>query len=437
MEGIRGEGALCYNRKVPTQVGPNSLQRGTLLLTILQDSLTPSTLEVLKDVSDNAAALGMPLYLVGGSVRDLLLGRPIKDLDLVVEGDAAQLASNLADKHGEKLTVHPRFGTATISLLGRRIDLATARKENYFRPGALPEVVPSNLQDDLARRDFSINAIALPLAGTHGDELIDPHNGQEDLAARSIRVLHDGSFTDDPTRMLRALRYEGRLGFSMEGETALLLVDAVEEKRLTSITGDRIRRELELIFLEEEPVPTLQRTRDLGVLDTVYLPMGRADFAPFQSIPPDDDPLLYLGGLAYPLEYYEGEVIISRLYMPNSWASVVRDTISVRRGMEIDWVDLPHGQLAGCLDKYSTTSVRACCMLSSLVVRDLIQMYLNEMRQVKTLLNGDDLITLGFPPGPAIGEVLRDLRYARVEGRVSSREDEVRLAAQYLGVKGR
>lgn len=431
-----GEGALCYNRNVPTQVAPNSLERGTLLLTTLQDSLTPPTQAALKDVSDNAEAMSMPLYIVGGSVRDLLLGRPIKDLDLVVEGDATQVASQLGEKHGAKVTVHPRFGTATINLQGRRIDLATSRKETYLRPGALPEVVPSSLEDDLARRDFSINAMALPLTGTQKGELVDLHGGQEDLAARHIRVLHDGSFTDDPTRMLRALRYEGRLDFSMEEGTSRLLEEAVQEKKLTSITGDRIRRELELIFLEEEPVQTLGRARDLGVLDTIYHPMGRTDFTPFQGISTDDDPLLYLGGFAYPLEHYEGEVLISRLYMPNSWASVVRDTISIRRGMEIDWVDLPHGELAGCLDRYSTTAVRACCMLSTLVVRDLIQMYLDEMRQVKTLLNGDDLITLGFPPGPAIGEVLRDLRYARVEGRISSREDEVRLAKQYLGVEG-
>ncbi len=378
----------------------------------------------------------MPVYIVGGSVRDLLLGRPIKDLDLVVEGDATQVASELGERHGGKVTVHPRFGTATINLQGRRIDLATARKETYFRPGALPEVVPSSLEDDLARRDFSINAMAICLAGTRKGGLIDLHDGRKDLEAGYIRVLHDDSFSDDPTRMLRALRYEGRLDFSMEEYTFRLLEEAVQEKKLTSITGDRIRRELELIFLEEEPVRTLIRARELGVLDTIYHPMGRTDFTPFQGIATDDDPLLFLGGFAYPLEHYEGEVLISRLYMPNSWASVVRDTISIRRGMEIDWVDLPHGELAGCLDRYSTTAVRACCMLSTLVVRDLIQMYLDEMRQVKTLLNGDDLIALGFPPGPAIGEVLRDLRYARVEGRIASREDEVRLAEQYLGVKG-
>ncbi|MCE2464925.1 MAG: CCA tRNA nucleotidyltransferase [Dehalococcoidia bacterium] len=427
---------MCYNRRVPTQVAFKPLERGTLLLTILQDSLTPSTQAALKDVSDNAEAIGMPLYLVGGSVRDLILGRPIKDLDLVVEGDATQVASELGEKHSGKVTLHPRFGTATISLQGRRIDQATARRENYIRPGALPEVVASGLEDDLSRRDFSINAMALPLTGTQKGELIDLHGGQEDLAARSIRVLHDDSFSDDPTRMLRAIRYEGRLDFSLEEVTSRLLLEAVEEKKLTSITGDRIRRELELIFLEEEPVPILQRAGGLGVLDTIYLPMGRADFTPLKGISTDDDPLLYLGAFAYPLEHYEGEVLISRLYMPNSWASVVRDTISIRRGMEIDWVDLPQGELAGCLDRHSTTSVRACCMLSTLVVRDLIQMYLDEMRQVKTILNGDDLITLGFPPGPAIGEVLRDLRYARVEGRVASREDELRLAEQYLGGKG-
>ena len=121
-------GALCYNRRVPTQAAPNSLERGTLLLTTLQESLTPPTQAALKDVSDRAEAMGLPLHIVGGSVRDLLLGRPIRDLDLVVEGDATQVASELGEAHGGKVTVHPRFGTATINLQGRRIDLATGQE---------------------------------------------------------------------------------------------------------------------------------------------------------------------------------------------------------------------------------------------------------------------------------------------------------------------
>ena len=412
-------------------------QKAMHLLTILQDSLTSATLELLKVVADSAAAKGMPLYLVGGSVRDLLLHQPIKDLDLVVEGDAADLASALAEEHGEKVAFHPRFGTATISLQGKRVDLATARKETYFRPGALPEVSPGSLHEDLARRDFSVNAMAIALIGPGEGTLIDQHGGRRDLEAGTIRVLHSDSFVDDPTRVLRALRYERRLGFCLEETTNHLLLDAVNNKGLTSITGDRIRRELELIFLEDLPAPILERAKELGVLGTIYLPLGRADFSAFQDLPAEDDPLLYLAGLAYPLEPYEGEVLVSRLYMPNAWATVVRETIAVRKGMEIDWVDLPHGQLAGHLDKFSTTPIRACCILSSMVVRDLIRMYLDDMRQVKPVLSGDDLIAMGFAPGPMIGEVLRELRCARIEGKTANREDEVRLAEHYLEAEGR
>ena len=391
---------------------------------------------MLKAVVDTASVKGIPLYLVGGSVRDSLLDRPIKDLDLVVEGDATDLATDLSEKYGERVSIHSRFGTATISLQGRRIDLATARREAYVRPGALPEVVPGTLEEDLARRDFSVNAMALALSGPDEGTLIDLHGGKRDLDAGLIRVLHPGSFVDDPTRVLRALRYEQRLAFQLEEKTHHLLEQTVDNKGLTSITGDRIRREMELIFLEDQPSLALARAMELGALRTVYLPLERAEFGAFRGLSTDHDPLIYLAALAYRLEPYEGEVLISRLYMPGIWSTVVRETISIRKGMEIDWVDLPHGELSGRLDQFSTTPIKASAILSSLVVQDLLRLYLKEMRQVKPVLGGDDLIAMGFAPGPVVGEVLRDLRSSRIEGKVTTREDEMRLAQHYLDSKG-
>ncbi len=160
---------------------------------------------------------GQPVYLVGGAVRDLLLGHGRVDIDLVVEGDAAGLAARL----GADVVEHERFATAKARLDGHEVDIASARNEVYLHPGALPEVEPSSLGDDLARRDFTINAMAIPL----GREpiLIDPHGGRDDLAAGLLRVLHPRSFADDPTRALRAARYAARFGFALEAETAELL----------------------------------------------------------------------------------------------------------------------------------------------------------------------------------------------------------------------
>ena len=162
-------------------------------------------LAVLQSLRRRATEGGLPIYLVGGPVRDALLGVPVKDLDFVLIGDAPELAEELASELGGAVTVHPRFGTATVEVQGDRVDMVTARKETYPHPGSLPVVSASGLEDDLARRDFSINAMALPLAGDSAP-VVDPHGGLQDQGVGLVRILHPQSFADDPTTMLRAVR---------------------------------------------------------------------------------------------------------------------------------------------------------------------------------------------------------------------------------------
>ena len=181
----------------------------------LSNGLGGGSLTVLESLRRRATEGRLPCYLVGGPVRDLLLGVPLRDLDVSIERDATALAAVLAEELGAKLTIHRRFGTATLTLSGEHVDLVTARKEVYPRPGALPKVSPGTIIDDLARRDFSVNAIALPLSAARSG-VVDPHGGADDLERRIIRTLHSASFVDDPTRMMRAVRYERRLGFSLE-----------------------------------------------------------------------------------------------------------------------------------------------------------------------------------------------------------------------------
>ena len=220
---------------------------------------------MVQDLISLAELRDVAVYLVGGPVRDWLLGLPAKDLDFVVEGNAPELAREMASRMGGQAVVHGRFGTATLSRGDLRVDLATARRETYPAPGALPQVEPSSILDDLARRDFSINAMAAPMGGAD-KTLLDPKGGLEDLGRGSIRILHSRSFRDDPTRLFRAVRYEQRLGFAIEKATETLLVDAVESDCLDSVSGDRIRHELHWIFEEKEPVRTLIRANDLGLL---------------------------------------------------------------------------------------------------------------------------------------------------------------------------
>jgi len=230
----------------------------------IEEYLPRPLLKLVKQISRQGAKLDQKVYLVGGVVRDLLLGYPNFDLDLVVEGDAVKLAQQVTETGQARLLAHKRFGTAKLKYDDFTLDLATARKETYARPGALPAVTPGTLIDDLIRRDFSINAMAMSLTTDNYGQLIDPYQGKNDLEHRLIRVLHSRSFSDDATRILRGVRYEQRFGFEFEAQTADLLERDIP--MLDTISGDRIRHELELILKEQRPERAIERLGELGVL---------------------------------------------------------------------------------------------------------------------------------------------------------------------------
>src|SRR5437588_3521245 len=213
------------------------------------------------------------VYLVGGAVRDLLLGgRPV-DLDLVVEGDAPAVAARI----GERPVVHDRFGTSTVTANGFTYDVARARREVYPHPGALPEVYPAAIGDDLLRRDFTVNAIAIELGGVRAGSVRAAPGALEDLEHRSLRVLHDRSFIDDPTRLLRLARYASRLRFGIEPRTGALAADAVRSDALGTVSGPRIGTELRLLAREPDPIAALAALRPLGVDSAIHPRFGLRD----------------------------------------------------------------------------------------------------------------------------------------------------------------
>ena len=237
----------------------------------------PAELQALvNDAVAIAAERKQPLYLVGGVVRDLLLGQTsdICDLDVVVEGDAVGLACGFAEKVSGKLVAHLMFNTAKIELANCTIDIAIARTETYAKPGALPVVTSGTLKTDLFRRDFTVNAMAVSLNPDNYGELIDLYGGTKDLNSKKIRVLHDMSFTDDATRIWRAIRYEQRLSFKIEPETLSLLKR--DAPLMKTVGGYRLRHELELVLKEKEPEKCLLRADGLGVLQELH-PALKAD----------------------------------------------------------------------------------------------------------------------------------------------------------------
>src|SRR3954451_8590460 len=236
-----------------------------------------NVLERLGRPSAIAALAGEPaVYVVGGAVRDVLLGVEPHELDFVVEGDAVAVARRAAERLGGNVTVHDRFGTATVTAPGATIDLAGARRERYEHPGALPDVeLGASLAEDLARRDFTVNAIALHLA----DGALTFYDGaQRDLDARVLRVLHDRSFRDDPTRLLRLARYAARLGFTPDPETDRLAAEAIADGAIETVTGSRLGAELRLLLREPQPAALLALERH---------GLGRALLGPHFHVDPD------------------------------------------------------------------------------------------------------------------------------------------------------
>ena len=386
---------------------------------------------------------GEKLYLVGGVVRDLMLGKPNLDLDLVVEGNAIELAQRLKKNVDGKLTTHARFNTAKLEFGEWSVDLATARTETYEKPGALPTVTPgAHIDNDLGRRDFTINAMALGLnPGTYGQP-IDPHGGREDLKNELIRVLHDKSFIDDATRIWRGLRYEQRLDFHMEKKTLGLLRRDID--MLKTISADRTRYEIECILKEPYPEKVFRRAALLGVLATLH-PGLRGDgwlLEKFEqarklSKPEPPEPGLYLALLAYPLTKEETESFISRLKLPKALAQVLLDSSALKGKMRLlSTPGLSPSGIFRLLEPFSTTAMLVNSIATeSPAASQNVHLYLTRLKDVEIALRGDDLIKMGITTGPEIRQVMELLQKGRLDGEISSKEEEVNFVRGWAAKK--
>ncbi len=386
-----------------------------------------------------AASQGQSLYLVGGVVRDLLLGQTNLDLDLVVEGNAIDLTHQLAQIKQGKITTHPRFNTAKLQWNKGSIDLATARSETYAKPGALPTVKPGSLSNDLSRRDFTINTMAIELIPSRYGELIDLYGGRDDLEHKLIRVLHEKSFIDDATRIWRGLRYEQRLDFQLESNTLQLLKRDIP--MLETISGDRIRHELELILKEKYPEKVLRRAEELSVLRRLHPALKgngwlteKFEQARQLSYPSSPPVGLYLALVAYPLTDQESEQLISHLRLPKSLAQTLQDTISIKTKLKsLANPELVPSSIYHLLHNCSQTAITANSLAcDSPVAHQNINLFLNRLRYVKPALNGDDLVRMGIAPGTQIKEILHLLHEARLNGKITTKQGEEELVKGWL-----
>lgn len=407
-------------------------REGARLLKLMDERLPDATGDGLRKAIALAERDGVGLYLVGGGVRDLLLGIGTVDLDLLVEGDALALASEVAAVLNARLVSHRRFGTAVVRGEGFRLDLAGARTEQYLRPGVLPSVRPAPLRDDLRRRDFAINAMALRLVSPRAGEIIDPHGGRDDLARRQVRVLHDGSFRDDATRILRALRYAGRLRFRVEGHTEGLL--RRDLCYLDTISGARLRHEFERIAREERVEEMLRLGNRRGVTVAVHSAM-RADARALRAAarlpritPSHRDAVLFCLLIAG-ASPREAEGAIDRLALTRRQADALRGFLDLcRREGRLARPSLRPSEAARLLAGQPSVAVEAFALFAGQpLATDRARRYLGEWRFIRSRLNGQDVEALGVPHGPQVGAAIASLREARLDGRTKHREDEVAL----------
>jgi tRNA nucleotidyltransferase (CCA-adding enzyme) len=371
------------------------------------------------------------VYLVGGAVRDLLRGGAPTDLDLVADRDIAALVGELGSRTLAPVRVHDRFGTATVILDAGRFDLARARRESYTHPGALPDVEPAPIEEDLLRRDFTVNALALGLGGERRGELVTVPDALDDLDAGTLRVLHDRSFSDDPTRLVRLARYGGRLGFEPDGHTAALARQAIAEGALSTVSGPRLGAELRLLAGEPDSHGALAALQRYGLAEAMIPGLSSPDPGVLERalklLPADGDrSALVLAAAALGVAPAQLRVTLEAL----AFAAGPRDTIlaSVSRApalaQQLSVAQRP-SEIADTVAGAPVELVALAGALGDAPAASAAHRWLGELRHVGLEIDGDDLLAAGVVPGPELGAGLRAALAARLDGRAHGRDRQL------------
>jgi len=431
----------------------------------LESTLPEARLDLLNKIAEIASEQRSALYIVGGFVRDLLLDMPSLDFDLVVEGDAIDLAEAVQTKYGGRITSHSRFGTAKwfidkddLDILGctqkvkealpESLDFISARREFYTHPTALPTVARGSIKLDLHRRDFTINTLAMRLDGHHYGELYDYWGGLSDLKAKLVKVLHSLSFVDDPTRILRAVRYEQRYDFSLDKRTENLLHEAKE--LLKRVSGDRIRHEFDRIFEEIDAAKVLGRLNELTILETIHphLIWNENLTSLMNSLPRKDTPAEWNidgDGIGVPLEmalYYSlwlmnapvGSDVCKRLRLVSGLAGTIHQASELRGKLD-DLSGCPASEVTAILSRVSNLAIYSVYLNEKRPkLKGILSRYLSSWQHVETNITGKDLQKEGLAPGPRYAEILSELRNAWLDGKISTKSEEKSYFKELLQV---
>ncbi|MFV0421578.1 CBS domain-containing protein [Oleidesulfovibrio sp.] len=444
--------------RIPETLQPEK-KRERNIQTIVREKLPRQHVAWLELAGRLGDAMGVSVYIVGGFVRDLMLGRPNLDLDIVVEGEGIAFAKRLAEELNGRVREHQKFKTAVVifedeSGKESRIDVATARLEYYEYPAALPTVELSSIKMDLFRRDFTINALAVQLNSEGFGRLVDFFGSQQDIKDKRIRVLHSLSFVEDPTRILRAIRFEKRYNFVIGPQTSRLIKNALGLGLIEKLSGSRLFHELQLIMNEASPLACFKRMEEFDLLRAAH-PVLALSYGKEQIIedlekvlgwhrllyqdPPAEAWIALLLGLCHNAKYAEVSDLLGRLYLPRKQAKdflMLRENSREAAALLSTWLRKDRS-MSGLYNILHSLPVEGLLYIMARTkieeIRKFVSHYLTKLRDIEPDITGEDLQVLGGTPSPCFGVVLNEILAAKLDGIVTNRKDQLEMAYELLG----
>ena len=405
---------------------------------IIEKGLNPRLFEVLRTVGEivgDTKCESTEVYLVGGMLRDLILGHEPQDPDIMVDGSSENFAKILVDHFGGEIVSISQFGTSRVIVSEMEFDIARARKEIYPSPGTLPQIDISCAQKDLARRDFTINAMALSIAPHTWGNLLDPHGGFEDCKHKTLRVLHSKSFIDDPTRIFRAVRYKTRMNLKIESSTKTLLENGF--RYLTYVSPARILAEIKKMLYEQKRSRVFRESQNIGLLKalcpSLHISSKALNLMENSGNYPE---LFYVACISASLSSKQATDFIERIMPNNAWKKII---YGVSNYEKISWSMEHCGLLPSEITELMKNIPDSVLEVQSNIncdnqQRKYLSEYLNKYRFISTELTGDDLIAAGVPEGPLIRTLKNELLNARLDNAIQDRSEELNYVLKRLPI---
>jgi len=437
----------------PKEESSDEIRRNVAKL--MREFLPQEFFEILKIAGELADELGYGAYLVGGSVRDLLMRIPSQDIDIVVEGDGIKFSLELAKKINGRVTSHLRFATAKIikelqkdgKPLNLNIDVATARTEYYESPASMPKVETSSIKKDLYRRDFTINALAVKLNSKDFGILIDFFGGQRDIKDKKIRVLHNLSFVEDPTRAIRAVRFAEKLGFKISKHTENLIKLAVKMEIFDKLKGSRLYEEIILLFKETLPHQAIKRLKDYGLLRVIHPSLEGKDIynillKAHETLQGVDllflkenyeREFIYLMAILWELDNKERIELLDRINAPEHIKKILLENIDIAmKNLQLLSISKENMEIYNLLKPLKIEIIILMMIHAKRPQKQAISQFITKFKDIKPLITGEDLKKMGISPGPVYKQIFEMIINKKLNGNLISKEEEIEFVKNFI-----